>query len=99
MFEDVQHCAPLSLQLSIFSGDLLLFITEPCPGDGLALEWSPASEQEAVQGRDVSADGAGSAPPDAGKREASVRSAQPQRRPCAVQREGELRTAANRNEL
>ncbi len=78
---------------------LLLFITEPCFGDGLALEWSPASEQEAVQRWDVSADGAGSAAAEAGKREASGRSIQHQRRPHAVQREGEPRMTANCNGL
>lgn len=63
--------------------------TEPCFGEGLALERPAEPEQEALQGRDVSADGAGPAAAAAGKRAAPDGSAPRQGRPPPVPGNGD----------
>lgn len=74
--------------LILFLIILILFLPEPCFGVGLALRWFKEPEQEAVQGRDVSAAGSGAAATEAGKREASDGGGQHQRRPRVLQRKG-----------
>lgn len=65
--------------------------TEPCFGEGLALERPPEPKQDALQGRDVPADGAGSAAAAAGKRAAAGGSAPRQGRPPPGPRNGHSR--------
>lgn len=62
---------------------------EPCFGEGLALRRSAEPEQEALQGRAVSAGGAGPAAAAAGERAAPGGGAPRQGRPPPVQRNGD----------